>query len=106
MQHDVRPALSFDSLLHRVFGVALTTPMHGFGVFLVRLREDFHLLRYHEGTIKAQTEMPDDGFRLVFVFVHELLGAGERNLVDVLVHLLGGHADTVVSHGQRLLVLI
>ena len=50
--------------------------------------------------------MPDDGFRLVFVFVHELLSAGERDLVDVLIHLFGSHADTVVLHGQRLLVLV
>ena len=106
MQHDVRSALGFDGVLHRVLGVALATPMHGFRVLLVGLGEDFHLLRYHESAVEAQTEVPDDGFRLVFVFVHELLGAGESDLVDVFVHLLGGHADTVVLHGQRLLVLI
>ena len=50
--------------------------------------------------------MTDDGFRAVFVFVDELLSAGECDLVDVFVHLLGGHADTVIRHGERLLLLI
>ncbi len=50
--------------------------------------------------------MSDDGFCLVLVLVHELLSARERDLVDVLVHLLGGHTDTMVAHGEGVLVFV
>ena len=50
--------------------------------------------------------MANDGCGVVFVFVDKLLGARESDLVDVFVHLLGSHTDTMVLHGEGLLVLI
>ena len=50
--------------------------------------------------------MSDDGFRFVLVLVDELLRSGEGYLVDVLVHLLGGHTDTAVADGECLFLLV
>ena len=50
--------------------------------------------------------MPDDGLGFVLVLVDKLLGAGESNLVDVLIDLLGRHAYTMVADGECLLILI
>ena len=50
--------------------------------------------------------MADDSLCAVFVFVDKLLRAGESDLVDVFIHLLGGHSDTMIGNGQGLLGLI
>ena len=78
--------------------------MHGLGPLLIGAGEDFDLVGDHERRIETQTEVADDG--LVLVFGHELLGTRERNLVDVLVDLVGRHADAAVGDGERLMLLV
>ncbi len=68
-------------------------------LFLIGFGEDLDLVGHHERRVESQSEMTDD--RLVLVLLHKLLGAREGDLVDILVHLLGRHADTAVGHGQR-----
>ena len=106
MQDDIRSALGFDGLLHRVLRITLAAPVNRLGVLLIRKREDLHFLADHEGGIETETEMADDSLCAVFVFVYKLLRTGERDLVDVFIHLLGGHSDTMVGNGQGLLGLI
>ena len=106
MQHDIGAAVGFDSVLHRVFGGAVATPMHGFGIFLIGLREYLHLVGDHERAVETESEMSDNGFRFVFVFVHELFRTRKGDLVDVLVHLFGGHTDTMIAHGEGAFLLI
>ena len=106
MQDDIRTALGFDGLFHRVLRITLAAPMNGFRVLLIRKREDLHFLADHEGGIETETEMADDSLCTVFVFVDKLLRAGESDLVDVFIHLLGGHSDTMIGNGQGLLGLI
>ena len=106
MQHYIRSALRFDGILHRIFRIALAGPVDGFRIFLIRLAEDFHFLANHKSRIETETEMADDRFGFIFVFVDKFLGAGESDLVDVFVHLFGGHAYTMVRNGERLLLLI
>ena len=49
--------------------------------------------------------MTDDGLG-VLVFLEKLTGAGEGDLVDVLLDLVGRHADTPVAHGERAGLLV
>ena len=44
--------------------------------------------------------MANDGVAFLFVFFEEVFGAGERHLVDIALHLIGGHADAVVGDGE------
>ena len=41
--------------------------MHGFGIGLVTLAEDFNLIRNHKRTVKSQSKVPDDSFRFILV---------------------------------------
>ena len=50
--------------------------------------------------------MADDGVGIVLVLLQEVVGAGESYLVDVLLNLLGCHADAVVAHGDGLGILV
>ena len=61
-----------------------------------------HLVRDHERRVEAQTEVADDG--LVLILGHKLLGTREGDLVDVAVHLVGRHTDTVVTNRQDALL--
>ncbi len=106
MQYDIRSALGLDGILHRVFRIAGTCPMHRLGVFPITEREDLHLVTNHKGGIKSQTKMTNDGFRFVFVLVQKFFRTGEGNLVDVLIHLFCTHADTMILNRQGLLIFI
>ena len=53
--------------------------------------------------------MADDaalGVLLIAVLLDEFLRAGEGDLVDVLVHLFGRHADAVIDEPQFALALV
>ena len=81
-------------------GGSITAPAHRVAVRPRRSRHQFHLLRHHETGVEAQAEMADDRVSLLFVLLQKILGTGEGNLVDVALHLIGGHADAVVSNGE------
>ena len=50
--------------------------------------------------------MADDGVELVLVFLEELAGGGEGDLVDVAVDFLLGHADAAVDDLEGLFLLV
>ena len=101
IQNHVRTPFGAFGLGHREVGRARAAPAYRRRVFFVGSRHDFHLVAHHKGRVETKAEMPDDGLGVVLVFLHELLGAGERDLVDVLIHLLGRHTDAVVRNRQR-----
>ena len=67
-----------------------------------------YFIRYHECGIEAQSEMTDDlvGIALVLIFLNEIRSTGKCDLVDILFHFVGGHAQTVILEGQCLLLRI
>ena len=48
--------------------------------------------------------MSDNGSCVILIFLHELLRAGEGNLVDVFVNFLSRHTDTTVRDSDGVLV--
>ena len=50
--------------------------------------------------------MADYGACLVLVLLEKIVGARERNLIDVLVNLVGSHAKSAVTHGNCLGFLV
>ena len=82
--------------------------MHRLLAVPVGERVDGHLVGHHERGVEAQSEMTDDLVLvgLVLVLLQEILGAGEGDLVDVLLHLVGGHAQAVIGEGDGLRVRI
>ena len=106
MQHNICTALWLDGLFHCVLRRTVAWPVNGFGVLLVREGEYLHFVCNHEGRVETQTEVTDNGFCFVFVFIHKLFCTRESDLVDILIHLLGCHTDTVVLYGKGLFLFI
>ena len=104
VEDDVRTTVFLGCLLHCIFRRTVATPFHRNRTFLARLRNDFYLLGNHERRVEAQTEVADDGSRVVLILLNELLGAGESDLVDILVDFFGCHTDTTVGNGDCLVV--
>ena len=67
-----------------------------------------YFIRYHECGIEAQSEMTNDlvGIALVLIFLNEIRSTGKCDLVDILFHFVGGHAQTVILESQSLLFRI
>ena len=92
-------------LLHLKFRTAVTFPIDRLCAFFVGQRFDGHLVSHHEGRIKSQSEMSDDlvfiGF--ILILLHKSSGSGEGDLVDVFLHFVRRHADSVIDKLQGLL---
>ena len=99
MKHDVRTALCLVSLLEGEFGVAVAAPLVCRFV-LPALGDDVDTLGYHKRTVESESEVSDDGCGIVLVFLQEVGGSAEGNLVDVAVNFFGGHTDTAVADGE------
>ena len=99
-------AVGLVAVAHLEFGRAVAAPHYALCALLVRERAYLHLGRDHEGRVEAQTEVADDGVGRVLVFGKEFLGAGEGNLVDVFVDVLGGHAYAAVGDGEGAFLLV
>ncbi len=50
--------------------------------------------------------MSDYGISVVFILFQELLGTRKRDLVNILINVIGSHADTIVAHGKGTGLLI
>ena len=73
--------------------------MHSLRAVLIGQGIDGHFVRDHECGIKSQTEMSDDlvSGSLVLVFFQERLRAGKRDIIDVFLDLISGHAKAVIT---------
>ena len=81
---------------------AVAFPLVG-GVGAVGLGDDLDVVGHHEGRVEADTELADDVdlgvvglLRLLLELERAALGDGAQ----VIFHLLLGHADAVVGHGE------
>ena len=106
IQGDDGAAVGLLDFLHLIGRGTVAAPFHGLRALLPGERLDGDLLRHHERAVEAEAEMADDAADLVLVLLQELAGGGERDLVDILVDLLLGHADTGVDDFQGLLLLV
>lgn len=50
--------------------------------------------------------MADDGSGIVLVLIQKFLGAGEGNLVDVFIDVLGGHSYAMIGNSESAFFLI
>ena len=50
--------------------------------------------------------MANDGVLFLFVFFQEIFRAREGHLIDIALHLISGHADAVITDGDRFLLTI
>ena len=82
--------------------------MDWFGILLVGQRVNGYLVGNHKRGIEAKSEMTDNLVLIGFVLVllHEILDAGECNLVNVLVNLILGHAKSVVCDLDGLVIWV
>ena len=105
-QSDLRADLSLVALVHGKFCAAVTLPVNRLSALLVRKGVDVYLVCHHKCRIEAQTKVTDDlvGIALILILLDEIGGAGESDLVDVLLHLICSHTQTVIHEGERLLI--
>ena len=110
IEDDFRAAVFLLKGLQGEFGRAVAVPMSAlvFGGLGVAFGLDFDCFGHHKGRIESQAKVPNHGGRvyLAFVLLHKFFRAGEGHLVDVLVHLFGGHANASVYNADLLLFLI
>ena len=106
MHDDVGTSILAAVVLECEFGTTVATPLDSLGAFLIALRDDVYTVAYHKRTVEAQTEMADDGVGILLVFVEEIVGSREGYLIDILINLLGRHADTAVADGNGASVLV
>ena len=107
VQHDFGAAVGFFNLFEGEVGGAVTAPLNCLSVFLIRFGEDIHTVGDHEGGVETESEMTDDVSGVVaFVFGEEVLRAGEGDLVDIAIDLLGGHTDTAVDYMDGFVVFV
>ena len=96
--------------LDGILALAVGDPADGFLALAAVERVDRDLVRDHEGGVEANAELPDHlggvGPLPLLERVHEGLGAGTGDGAEVVLGLLGRHADAVVDDGERLGVAV
>ena len=104
VQGDGRAARGARALGHGEGHAVLALPANRGRALAEGERVDGHLIGDHEHGIEAQAEVADDaGIFLILVlgvFLHEGFRAGERDLIDVGLDLVLGHAHAVVDEAE------
>ena len=104
VQGDGRAARGARALGHGEGHAVLALPANRGCALAEGERVDGHLVGDHKHGIEAQTEVADDaGIFLILVlgvFLHEGFRAGERDLIDVGLDLVLGHAHAVVNEAE------
>ncbi len=86
---------------------AIAGPMDGLRAFFIGEGVNFDFARHHEGAVEAETKVTDD--LLIaggLVLLNEFFGAGEGDLVNILLNLIGGHPDPGVADGEGFVIFI
>ena len=99
MEDDIRPPRSLLSLLHLILRIALAGPADAGGRLIIALSVDLDLVGHHKGGVKTEAEVPYDAV-LILILLDKLLSATDGDLIDVLVDLIGRHADAVIRDDQ------
>ena len=76
--------------------------------FLIGKRINVHFIGNHKCGIEAQSEMADDLIvvRFVLILFNKIGCAGEGDLVDVFLHLIRCHTNTIINKFQGFLFRI
>ena len=106
VKNNIRTTVSALGILDGKFWRSVAAPFHGCSTFLITACDDFHLLRYHETGVEAQSEVSDNGIGRVFILIEEVGDARESNLVDVFINLLCRHTNTTVADGEGSVFLV
>ena len=110
VQDDGRAVRGAGACAHLEGHAVLARPMDGFGALLPAEGLDFNPVGHHKHGVEAQTEVADDAALVVFlaavIILEELLGAGESDLIDISLHLVGGHADAGIGDANLLVLLV
>ena len=106
MHHDVSSTVSLLAFLHLKLRRTVATPLHGLATLLIAERDYLYLFAHHERRIEAEAEVADDGISVVLKLLQKVGSTAERDLVDILVNLLGRHSDTAVAYGEGLLLWV
>ena len=93
---------------HGILGSAITFPVNRLRAFSVGKRVNMHFVCHHESRVESQAEMPDNlvCITLVLIFLNKICSTGERNLINILLHFVRSHSQTIVRKGQGLLLRI
>ena len=76
-------------------------PVNRLRARLIGQRFNLYTVGYHEGRVKSQTEMSDDSrafFGFFLIFFQKFFRSGKGNLGDITLHLVLGHADSVIGY--------
>ena len=96
------------SVCHRKLCAAVALPVYGRCILFIRECINMHRICHHKCRIKTKSEMANDliVISLVFVFLDEICRTGKSDLVDVLLHLVRGHAKSGINKLECLLLWI
>ena len=102
IQGDLGSDNSSVAVLHRIFGASVAFPVYRSSTLFIGKRVDVDIICNHECRIEAKTEMTDHlicvGF--ILILLKKFRCAGKGDLSNVLLHLVGGHTDTVIDKFQ------
>ena len=69
-------------------------------VRLGRFREQFNPLRHHKTRIKTQAKVANNGIVFLLVFFKKIFSTRKSNLIDITLHFICGHTNSVVGNGE------
>ena len=106
MEDDLRPHLTPVAVTHLKIRSALRFPVNGRLPVLIRFRIDLHAVRHHKGRVESESKVPDDLVfaRLVLIFFKKISSAGKRDAVNVFLHLVRRHTESVIDKSNRFLL--
>ena len=103
-QGDLRSNLCLVTFCHGKFCTAITFPVNSLRTLFIGKGINVYLISYHKCRIKAKSEMANDLviICLVLIFTDEVCRSGKSDLVDIFLHLICSHTDTIIGEGQCL----
>ena len=107
-QGDDRSHLGPVPLAHGELRAAVTLPVNRLRPFLIRKGINVHFIRHHKRGVKSQSKVTDNLVRiaLILVLFDEVRGAGECDLVNVFLHFIRRHTQSIVYKSKRLLLRV
>ena len=87
------------TVYHIEFGATIAGPVNRSSPLFIGKGIDGYLVRYHKCGVEAQSEVSDDliVIGLVLVLLNEVRCTGKGDPVDVFLHFIGRHTETVID---------
>ena len=92
--------------IHGKLCAAVTFPVYRRRALFPGKSVNMHLIRHHKCRIKAQSEMTDNLILvgLILILLDKVRRAGKSDLIDILLHLVCSHTQTVIHKCQCFLL--